>query len=188
MSDVPRGSGAGEPTNRGPTAQLLPLVYDELRRLAARQLARERPRQTLQATALVHEAYVRLMGSHSFDSKSQFLRAAAEAMRRILVENARRRKAQKRGGDGRRFDLAEADLVVIPDPDTLLAVEEALTALAAEDATAAEVARLRLFAGLSIDETSECLDISRATAFRDWAYARAWLTEALAGGENSRNS
>ena len=168
--------------------QLLPLVYNELRKLAAAKLANEKPGQTLDATALVHEAYLRLVGSTSFTNKSHFFRAAAEAMRRILVDNARHKQALKRGGDGRRFELSEADRVVISDPDTLLAVDETLTALDAEDNNAAEIARLRLFAGFSIDETAESLGISRAAAFRDWAYARAWLSAALSGAKNSQNS
>ena len=163
-----------------PAAGLFPTVYDELRRLAAAQLRAERPGHTLDATALVHEAYLRLGQSAAFASKSQFFRAAAEAMRRILVDHARKKQAGKRGG-GRRFELSEADRVLVPDPDTLLAVDEALERLAAEDAGAADLARLRLFAGLSVDEAAEALGVSRATAFRDWAYARAWLTAALAG-------
>ncbi len=169
-------------------AELLPLVYDELRRLAAAQLAREKPGQTLDATALVHEAYLRLAGKSSFAGKSHFFRAAAEAMRRILIDQARKKRAEKRGGGAARFDLSEADRVVLPDPDTLLAVDEALAKLAAEDSTSAEVARLRLFAGLSLDEAADALGISRATAFRDWAYARAVLTAALSAEEKSRNS
>jgi RNA polymerase sigma factor (TIGR02999 family) len=168
--------------------QLLPLVYDELRQLAAAKLAHEKPGQTLDATALVHEAYVRLVKSTSFTSKSHFFRAAAEAMRRILIDHARHKQAYKRGGHGRRLELSEADRVVIPDPDTLLAIDEALTGLDAEDATAAEVARLRLFAGFSVEETAESLGISRAAAFRNWAYARAWLSAALSGDRNSENS
>jgi RNA polymerase sigma factor (TIGR02999 family) len=166
----------------GGTPDLFPAVYDELRRLAAAKLAAERPGHTLDATALVHEVYLRLGQSEGFGSKSQFFRAAAEAMRRILVDHARKKKAEKRGGSGQRFELSEADRVAIPDPDTLLAVDEALTQLAAEDAGSAELARLRLFAGLSVEEAAEALAVSRATAYRDWAYARAWLTAALAGG------
>ena len=165
-----------------PAADMFPAVYDELRRLAAAKLAGERPGHTLDATALVHEAYLRLGQSAAFESKSQFFRAAAEAMRRILVDHARKKKAEKRGGTGQRFELSEADRVLVPDPDTLLAVDEALAQLAAEDAGAADLARLRLFAGLSVDEAAEALGVSRATAFRDWAYARAWLTAALADG------
>lgn len=169
-------------------AELLPLVYDELRRLAAAQMAREKPGQTLDATALVHEAYLRLAGKNSFASKSHFLRAAAEAMQRVLIDQARKKRAEKRGGGAPRFSVSEADRVVLPDPDTLLIVDEALTNLVAEDPAAAEVARLRLFAGLSIEEAAEALGIPRATVFRDWAYARAVLTAALTGKEKSGNS
>jgi RNA polymerase sigma factor (TIGR02999 family) len=168
--------------------ELLPLVYDELRRLAAAQMRRENPGQTLDATALVHEAYLRLADRPAFTSKSHFFRAAAEAMRCILVDQARKKRADKRGGGAQRFTVSEADRVVVPDPDTLLIVDEALVRLAAEDPASAEIARLRLFAGLSIDEAVEAMGISRATAFRDWAYARAVLTAALAGGEKSANS
>jgi RNA polymerase sigma factor (TIGR02999 family) len=164
-----------------PAAELFPAVYDELRRLAAAKLAGEAPGHTLDATALVHEAYLRLGRSAAFTTRSHFFRAAAEAMRRILVEHARRRRAAKRGGAGKRFELSEADRVVVPDPDTLLATDEALTKLAAEDPAAADLARLRLFAGLSVAEAGDALGQSRAAAFRDWAYARAWLTAALAG-------
>jgi RNA polymerase sigma factor (TIGR02999 family) len=160
---------------------LFPVVYDELRRLAAAKLAAEPAGHTLDATALVHEAYLRLAGATGFETRSQFFRAAAESMRRILVDHARRKRAHKRGGGGKRFELAEGDRVTIPDPDTLLAIDEALAKLAAEDAASADVARLRLFAGFSVDETADALGISRTTAFRDWAYARAWLTAVLAG-------
>jgi RNA polymerase sigma factor (TIGR02999 family) len=169
MTDAPR-----------PAADLFPAVYGELRRLAAAKLAGEAAGHTLDATALVHEAYLRLAPSAAFATKSQFFRAAAEAMRRILVDHARKKRADKRGG-GKRFELSEADRVAVPDPDTLLAVDEALAKLAAEDPAAADVARLRLFAGLSVEEAGEALGVSRATAFRDWAYARAWLTAALSG-------
>jgi RNA polymerase sigma factor (TIGR02999 family) len=160
---------------------LFPAVYGELRRIAAARMAGERAGHTLDATALVHEAYLRLAGSPGFADRAHFLRAAAEAMRRILVDHARRRSSAKRGG-GRRFELAEADRMALPDPETLLAIDEALGALAAEDPDAAELARLRLFAGLSVDEAAEALGVSRATGFRDWAYARAYLTAALTGG------
>ncbi|HUR55846.1 MAG TPA: ECF-type sigma factor [Gemmataceae bacterium] len=171
-----------EAANRGDkqaAAELLPLVYTELRRLAASQMAHEKPGHTLDATALVHEAYIRLVGDRQFEGRGHFLAAAAEAMRRILVEVARKKLADKRGGGGKRFEVDEGDRVVIPDPDTLLAVDEALAKLEAEDAASANVARLRLFAGLSVDDAAEALGVSRATAFRDWAYARAWLTTAL---------
>ncbi len=178
MTDVPR-----------PAAELFPAVYDELRRLAAAKLAAEPAGHTLDATALVHEAYLRLApgrtsaGAPGFATTSQFFRAAAEAMRRILVDHARKKRAGKRGGGGHRFELSEADRVATPDPDTLLAVDEALTRLAAEDPVSADVARLRLFAGLSVEEAGDALGLSRATAFRDWSYARAWLTAALTGRE-----
>jgi RNA polymerase sigma factor (TIGR02999 family) len=164
---------------------LLPLVYDELRRLAAAQLAHEKPGQTLDATALVREAYLRLAETSSFAGKSHFFRTAAEAMRRILVDQARKKRAQKRGAGAPRFTVSEAERLVLPDPDTLLTVDEALAHLAAEDPASAEVARLRLFAGLSVEEAGEALNISRATAFRDWAYARAVLTAALTGENNA---
>jgi RNA polymerase sigma factor (TIGR02999 family) len=169
-------------------AELLPLVYDELRRLAAAQMAREKPGQTLDATGLVHEAYLRLAGQMSFAGKSHFFRAAAEAMRRILVDQARKKWAEKRGGGAARFSLSESDRMVLPDPDTLLAVDEALAKLAADDPASAEVARLRLFAGFTLEEAADALGISRATAFREWAYARAVLTAALSGEEKSPNS
>ena len=181
---IPNGNAAGEGHD---AKQLLPLVYDELRRLAAAQMAREKPGQTLDATALVHEAYVRLAEKTSFTSKSHFFRAAAEAMRCILVDQARKKQADKRGGGARRFTVSETDRVVLPDAETLLCVDEALTKLAADDPSSAEIARLRLFAGLSIEEAADALGISRATAFRDWAYARAVLTAALTDGGKSEN-
>jgi RNA polymerase sigma factor (TIGR02999 family) len=167
---------------------LLPLVYDQLRSLAAARLAQEKPGQTLDATGLVHEAYLRLSAKTSFTSKSHFFRAAAEAMRCILVDQARKKQAEKRGGGAHRLSVSECNRVVSYAPDTLLTVDETLIALAAEDPSAAEVARLRLFAGLSIEEAAEALGISRATAFRDWAYVRAVLTAALTGEKNSANS
>ncbi len=187
MSDVTHILSAIEQGDPHAAAQLLPLVYDELRRLAAAKLAHEKPGQTLDATALVHEAYLRLVGpadGNRWRDRGHFFAAAAEAMRRILVDHARRKRADKRGGGGQRFELSEADLVVIPDPDTLLTIDEALEDLARSDPGSAAVARLRLFAGLSIEEASAALGVSRATAFRDWAYARAILTAALAGEKN----
>jgi RNA polymerase sigma factor (TIGR02999 family) len=171
---------AADRGDRQAAADLLPLVYAELRRLAAAKLAREKPGHTLDATALVHEAYLRLVGAQAFAGRGHFLAAAAEAMRRVLVESARRKLAAKRGGGGRRFEVGEGDRVATPDPDTVLAVDEALTRLAAEDPASADVARLRLFAGLTADEAADALGVSRATAFRDWAYARAYLSAALA--------
>ena len=156
-----------------------PLVYDELRRLAAAKLAHEPAGHTLDATALVHEAYLRL-GSGASSDRSGFLRDAAVAMQRILVDHARRKRAAKRGGYARKFALQEGDRVTIADPDTLLDIDAALTRLAAEDPSSADVARFRLFAGRSIEEAALALGLSRATAFREWAYARSWLTTALA--------
>ncbi len=157
---------------------LFPVVYDELRRLAAARLAHEPDGHTLDATALVHEAYLKLQ-ANSFDSRSGFFRAAAAAMQRILVDHARAKRAEKRGGTGKRFEVCEGDRVAVSDPDTVLAVNEALEALALDDPESAEVARLRLFAGLTVEEAADALGVSRATAFRDWAYARAVLTAAL---------
>jgi RNA polymerase sigma factor (TIGR02999 family) len=187
MSDVTRILEAIEGGDPSAAEQLLPLVYDELRKLAARKLSEEKPGQTLDATALVHEAYLRLVGpadSQRWRDRGHFFAAAAEAMRRILVDQARRKRAEKRGGGARRFEIGEADRVVIPDPDTLLTVDEAIEKLALEDPGVAALARLRLFASLSIEEAAAALDISRATAFRDWAYARALLTAALAVAKN----
>jgi RNA polymerase sigma factor (TIGR02999 family) len=162
-------------------ADLSLTAYDHLRRVAAAKLRDEPAGHTFDATALVHEAYLKL-SAEPFGSKSQFLRAAAVAMQRVLVDHARAKRADKRGGGGKRLELAEGDRVQVPDPDTLLAVDEALAKLTAEDPTAAELARLRLFAGLTIDEAAEALGVSRATAFREWAYARAWLATACRGG------
>jgi RNA polymerase sigma factor (TIGR02999 family) len=157
--------------------QLLPLVYDELRKLAARRLARESPGQTLQATALVHEAYLRLVGSgtSSWNSRGHFFSAAAEAMRRILIEQARRKGAGKRGGDFQRVELDGVDLPKAAPTEDILALDEALTRLAAEDPTKAELVKLRYFGGLSVEDAGRVLGISRATADRYWAYARVWL-------------
>jgi RNA polymerase sigma factor (TIGR02999 family) len=166
MSDVP------------PEGGFFPLVYDELRTLAAARLAGEAAGHSLNATALVHEAYVRL-GDAAFADRSGFFRAAAVAMQRILVDHARRKKAAKRGGGARTLSFEDAGAVRVPDPDLLLDLDEALGRLAAEDANSAEVARYRLFAGLSIDEAAEAMGISRASAFREWAYARSWLATAL---------
>jgi RNA polymerase sigma factor (TIGR02999 family) len=179
MNDVTRILSAVEKGDAGAAEQLLPLVYDELRRLAAQRLARESPGLTLQATALVHEAYLRLVGSDAgrgWDSRGHFFTAAAEAMRRILVENARRRDRQKRGGGRARAELLEADLAVDdPPPHEVLAVDEAIERLAAEDRQAAELVKLRYFAGLSVEEAAQALGMSRATAYRHWTYARAWV-------------
>ena len=158
--------------------RLLPLVYDELRKLAAAKLANERPGQTLQATALVHDAYLRLVDvehAQQWNSRGHFFAAAAEAMRRILVENARRKKSVKAGGTMKRVDLENLPGIFDSAPDDVLALDEAMTKLEADDAQAAAVAKLHLFSGLTIDETATRLGVHRATAFRHWAYARAFL-------------
>jgi RNA polymerase sigma factor (TIGR02999 family) len=164
--------------------QLLPLVYDELRKLAAARLANEPSGQTLQATALVHEAYLRLVGDDScraFDSRGHFFAAAAEAMRRILVDRARNRRRQKRGGGHRRVQIDLEAILIEPPGDDLLALDEALKSLAREDPVGAELVELRAFAGLTLAEAAEVLGIGRRTADRYWAFARAWLCDALSG-------
>src|SRR5262249_27906194 len=167
--------------------QLWPLVYDELRQLAARQLAHETPGQTLQPTALVHEAYLRLVGDQQFEGRGHFFAAAAEAMRRILIEAARRKQSPRQGGDRRRLDLDEAHRV-LESPDDLLLLDDALGRLRAEDATAAAVVQLRLFAGLSVPEAADALGLARATAYRHWAFARAWLRCELGDGGPAEES
>ena len=163
-------------------AQLLPLVYAELRKLAAQRLAQEKPGQTLEATALVHEAYLRLVEGSSaqrWDSRGHFFAAAAEAMRRILIDNARRKGADKHGGGWQRHELLEAELAITADDDHLLAVDAALTQLASREPTVARLVELRFFAGLTLEEAAECLGTSARTAYRHWAYARAWLFDRL---------
>jgi RNA polymerase sigma factor (TIGR02999 family) len=182
MSDVTHILGRIEQGELQAAGQLLPLVYDELRRLAARKLALEKPGQTLQATALVHEAYLRLVDTDTargWNSRGHFFAAAAEAMRRILIERARSKGRQKWGGDWRRVDLDNLDLFASVTPDQLLALDEAIDRLAGEDPTAASLVRLRYYAGLSLEEAAEPLAISTATAYRHWSYARAWLLCAL---------
>ena len=178
MSEVTRILSAIDQGDPHAAEKLLPLVYDELRKLAAAKLAQEKPGQTLQATALVHEAYLRLVGNESdvhWNSRGHFIAAAAEAMRRILVDNARHKKTEKHGGQRKRIDLSQAEPMTDADPDSLLDLDQVLTALAVEDPEAAEVAKLRLFAGLSVEEAAQALGKSRANAYREWAYARAWL-------------
>jgi len=162
--------------------QLLPLVYEELRQLAAQRLAQEKPGQTLQATALVHEAYIRLVGTDGdqpWDNRGHFFAAAAEAMRRILVNHARDRNRLKRGGGRVRLELLDQAASLAEDPDLVLSLDELLTRLGEEDATAARVAHLHLFGGLSVEEAGAALGVSRAVAYRNWKYARAWLREDL---------
>jgi RNA polymerase sigma factor (TIGR02999 family) len=178
MSDVTQILSQVESGDTSAADQLLPLVYDELRRLAAAKLAQENPGQTLQATALVHEAYIRLVSldtEQHWDSRGHFFVAAAEAMRRILVENARRKGSAKRGGNLKRVDLDEACSLEMASPDDCLALDDALENLAREDPMKAELVKLRYFAGLSHHEATEALGLSRATADRYWAYAKVYL-------------
>jgi len=182
MADVTRLLEAVAAGDKRAAADLLPAVYDELRRLAAARMNREAPGNTLDATGLVHEAYLRLVGGQRFDHRGHFFAAAAEAMRRILVENARRKQAAKRGG-GQRPDDLDPDLIAAPEPDDdLLALDEALEKLAAKDPQKAELVKLRYFAGLTADEAAAVLGISPSTADRQWTYARAWLKRAIDGG------
>jgi RNA polymerase sigma factor (TIGR02999 family) len=163
-------------------AQLLPLVYDELRKLAALKMAQEKPGQTLQATALVHEAYLRIVGvdeDQQWDGRRHFFAAAAEAMRRILIDQARRKHADKRGGRGHRVPLDAADIGFTSPADELLDIDEALTRLAAEDPQAGRLIQLRYFAGLSIEDAAEMIGISRSTAYEHWSYARVRLKTLL---------
>jgi RNA polymerase sigma factor (TIGR02999 family) len=185
MSDVTRILTALSKGDAQAAAELLPLVYDELRRLAAAKMAQEKPGQTLQATALVHEAYLRLVGSTDpqWDSRGHFFAAAAEAMRRILVENYRRKTGQKHGGAAERIPLEQIDAALPAPDDNLLALDEALTRLAAQRPVVAELVKLRFFTGLTMDEAAQMLGMSPATAYRHWDYARAWLFRAIS--ENS---
>jgi len=188
MSDVTRLLDAAAAGDATAASALLPLVYEELRRLAAQKLAHERPGQTLQATALVHEAYVRLVGrgdDEDWSGRGHFFAAAAEAMRRILVENARRRRAEKHGGGRARQEL-DSDLLPAAEPrEDLLALDEALNKLAAVNRPAAELVQLRYFAGLTLPEAAEAMDMAPRTAGRLWAYARAWLRREVEAGEKS---
>jgi RNA polymerase sigma factor (TIGR02999 family) len=188
MSQVTRILNAIEQGDPQAAEQLLPLVYDELRKLAAEKMAQEKPGQTLQATALVHEAYLRLVGAEKaqgWNSRGHFFAAAAEAMRRILIGNARRKRAQKRGGQAQRVDLDGIELMDRPANDKLLAMEDALTRLAAKDPVKAELVKLRYFAGLTNQAAAAILSISTATAERYWAYARAWLQNEIAAAIES---
>jgi RNA polymerase sigma factor (TIGR02999 family) len=182
MSEVDRILSAVEQGDPRAAEALLPLVYEELRRLAAQKLARETSGHTLQPTALVHEAYLRLLGSEppqNWNGRGHFFAAAAEAMRRILVEHARRKRRLRHGGERQRFNLDGLDVAEIAPGDDLLALDEALTRLAAEDEVIARVVQLRYFAGLTIEQTAEALGVSVRTANRHWAYARAWLYQQL---------
>jgi RNA polymerase sigma factor (TIGR02999 family) len=189
MSNISRVLSAIEHGDPVAAEQLLPLVYDELRRLATQRLAREKPGQTLQATALVHEAYLRLVDQapdQRWDHRGHFFAAAAEAMRRILVENARRKQSEKHGGGLARCNLDLVEPVAAPARDfsDLLALDEALTRFAAIDPAKAELVKLRYFAGLTLDDCARLLGLSLATAKRSWAYSRAWLYRAIEGGSH----
>jgi RNA polymerase sigma factor (TIGR02999 family) len=178
MSEVTRILSAIEQGDPRAAEQLLPLVYDELRKLAARKMAQEAPGQTLQATALVHEAYLRLVDREvvqAWNSRGHFFAAAAEAMRRILIERARSKAREKRGGDWRRVDFEKLDVATSISPDQLVALDDALARLATLDHLAGELVKLRYFAGLALDQAAAALGVSTATAYRHWAYARAWL-------------
>jgi RNA polymerase sigma factor (TIGR02999 family) len=184
MSVVTRLLEAAEAGDPKAAAELLPLVYDELRRLAAQRLAHEQPGQTLQATALVHEAYVRLVDvkhAQHWNSRGHFFAAAAEAMRRILVDQARRKQADKRGGRGRRVSLDATDVGYTSPADDLLDIDDALTRLASEDQQAARLIQVRYFGGLSVEEAAEAIGISRSTAYEHWSYARVRLKCLLDG-------
>ena len=183
MSEVTRILSQIESGDPSAAEQLLPLVYEELRKLASSRLVHEKPGQTLEATALVHEAYIRLVDGRQaqhWNNRGHFFAAAAEAMRRILIEAARSKGRVKRGGDWRRVDFERLDVAASISPDQLIDLDEALERLAAIDHLAGELVKLRYFGGLALDEAAAALNISQATAYRHWAYARAWLhTELL---------
>jgi RNA polymerase sigma factor (TIGR02999 family) len=180
MSEVTRILSAIEQGDPSAAEQLLPLVYDELRKLAAQKLAQEKPGQTLDATALVHEAYLRLVGDQHFANRRHFLAAAAQAMRRILIDSARRKQLAPR------VDIEGLQLAARGDDERLLELHDALDRLATEEPTAAQIVEARVFAGLSVEEAAMALGLSRAAAYREWTFARAWLATALAG--NPKNS
>ena len=190
MSDVTRLLEAAATGNQHAAADLLPLVYDELRKLAAARLAAEPSGQTLQPTALVHEAYLRLVGAgdRGWDSRGHFFAAAAEAMRRIVVESARRKSRIKHGGGLDRSEIELADLPTRLPPDDLLALDEALARLAQEHPVKARLVTLRYFAGMTIEQAAEVLNISRASAHRYWTFARAWLHQQMTAGAPGRPS
>jgi RNA polymerase sigma factor (TIGR02999 family) len=182
MNEVTRVLSAIEEGDPHAAEQLLPLVYQELRQLAAQKLAQEKPGQTLEATALVHEAYLRLVDTDQpthWNSRGHFFAAAAEAMRRILVERARSKGRAKRGGDWQRVDFEKLDVLTSVSPDQLLALDDALAQLAALDHVAGELVKLRYFAGMALDQAAAALGITTRTAYRHWAYARAWLCSEL---------
>ena len=177
MTDVTRILNAIEKGDAQAAEELLPLVYEELRHLASRKMSRESPGQTLQATALVHEAYIRLVGAEAqnWKGRTHFFTAAAEAMRRILIENARRKQRLKRGGGQKKVDLEDAEPAVAEPAEDIVALNEAMEKLALEDPIKANLVKLRYFAGLTVKQAAEILGISQATAERYWSYARVWL-------------
>jgi RNA polymerase sigma factor (TIGR02999 family) len=185
MNEVTRVLSSIDEGDPHASEQLLPLVYDELRKLAAQRLAQEKPAQTLEATALVHEAYLRLVGGgdRAWGSRGHFFAAAAEAMRRILVENARRKKRARHGGGQQRVEIELADLPTRLPPDDLLALDEALGRLEQLDPVKARLVTLRYFAGMTIEQAAAALNISRVTAHRYWTFARAWLHQQMTGGQ-----
>jgi RNA polymerase sigma factor (TIGR02999 family) len=181
MTNVTRILNAIEQGDVKAADELLPLVYEELRVLAGQKLSQERPGQTLQATALVHEAYIKLVGTenHNWYSSGHFFAAAAEAMRRILVDNARRKQSQKYGGNHKKVDLDNANIFIESFSEDIIALDEALTKFAAEDPQKAHMIKLCYFGGLSLEQAARVLKISRATAYRYWSYARAWLYDEI---------
>jgi RNA polymerase sigma factor (TIGR02999 family) len=184
LSDIDRGDPHA-------AAQLLPLVYQELRKLAAQKLAQEKPGQTLEATALVHEAYLRLVDAERarhWNNRGHFFAAAAEAMRRILIENARRKRSQKHGGGLHRVNLDERDALAAAGPDDLLVLDEALERLTRHDPKAAQLVKLHCFAGLTIEQAGEALGLSRTSAYRLWTFARAWLYSQFDRGPSAADS
>jgi RNA polymerase sigma factor (TIGR02999 family) len=188
MSDVTRILSAIEQGNPHATEQLLPLVYQELRKLAAQRLAQEKPGQTIDATGLVHEVYLRLVGAernHAWNSRGHFFAAAAEAMRRILVENARRKKRFRHGGESKRVEIEMASLPSRMSSDDLLSLDEALEQLREQDPIKTQLVTLRYFGGMTIEQAAEALGISRVTAHRYWTYARAWLHRRMTSDDDS---
>ena len=186
MTDVTQILSQIEEGDPSAAEQLLPLVYEELRKLAAARLAQEKPGQTLQATALVHDAYIRLVDvekAQHWNSRGHFFGAAAEAMRRILVENARRKMREKHGGELQKIAFDKLQVGIDAPPDELLRLNETLDELGKKDAPTAELVKLHCFAGLSIEQAADVIGISHRTAYRDWAYARAWLFKSLEQGD-----
>jgi RNA polymerase sigma factor (TIGR02999 family) len=181
MSEVTQILAAIEGGDVRAAEELLPLVYQELRQLATQKMSQEAPGQTLQATALVHEAYIRLVGAEdqNWDGRGHFFSAAAEAMRRILIDIARRKKSLKYGGDHKRVDLDDVDFAIVVAPEQLIALNEAISKLVDEDRAVADLVKLRYFVGLTIEQAAEVLKVSPRTAYRYWAYARARMHQEL---------